>query len=171
MMKTRVLVLNEDFSPISICTVQRAFILVFLKKAEMITKSNGSMLRTVDQAFPVPSVIKLKRFIHIPYKKVILTRQNIFKRDGFRCQYCGTTKDLTLDHVVPKARGGKSTWLNLLTACKTCNAKKGDYTPEEVGFTIKSHPFRPSYVMFLRDFSGYADEEWIPYLKTGTDNW
>ncbi len=171
MINRRVLVLNQDYSPISICTVQRAFLLVFLDKADLVNKANGTMLHSVTRVFPMPSVIKLKRYIHIPYKKVILTRQNIFKRDGFTCQYCGTTRDLTLDHVIPKAKGGKTTWMNLVTACKNCNARKGDYTPDEMGLTIKTRPFRPSYIMFLRDFSGYADEEWIPYLKTGTDPW
>jgi 5-methylcytosine-specific restriction endonuclease McrA len=171
MMNKRVLVLNQDFSPVSICTIQRAFLLVYLEKAYLVSRANGSMIRTVSFAYPMPSVIRLKNYVHIPYRGVVLTRQNIFKRDGFRCQYCGTSGDLTLDHVVPKARGGKTTWANLVTACKSCNARKGDYTPEELGLTIRTRPFRPSYVMFLRDYSGYAYEEWIPYLKTGTSDW
>jgi 5-methylcytosine-specific restriction endonuclease McrA len=118
----------------------------------------------------MPAVIKLRNYVNVPYKGVVLTRQNVFKRDGFMCQYCGTRKDLTLDHVVPKARGGKSTWVNLITACKKCNTRKGDYAPEEIGFSLKNFPYRPSYVLFLRDFSGYAHDEWIPYLKTGTNN-
>lgn len=171
MINRRVLVLNQDFSPMSICTIQRAFLLVFLEKADLVSKSNGSTLHSVTKTFPMPSVIKLKRYIQVPYKSVVLSRQNIFKRDGFRCQYCGTSRDLTLDHVIPKARGGKSTWSNLITACKNCNARKGDFTPDEIGLTIKSLPFRPSYVMFLRDFSGFADEEWIPFLRNGSHGW
>jgi len=171
MMNKRVLVLNQDFSPISICAMQRAFLLVYLNKADLVTKANGSVIRTVTRVYPMPSVIKLKNFVHVPYKGVVLTRQNIFKRDGFRCQYCGTSRNLTLDHVVPKARGGKTSWANLVTACKNCNTRKGDYMLEEIGLTIRTRPFRPSYVMFLRDYSGYADEEWIPYLKTGTHDW
>lgn len=171
MINRRVLVLNQDLNPISICTIQRAFLLVFLEKADLVSRCNGFSLRSVTRSFPMPSVIKLKNYVHIPYKNVVLTRQNIFKRDGFRCQYCGTSRDLTLDHVVPKAKGGKTTWVNLVTACKTCNARKGDFTPEEMGLTINRQPFKPSYLMFLRDFSGFADEEWIPYLRTGTNNW
>ena len=91
-------------------------------------------------------------------------------RKKFECQYCGTNKDLTLDHILPKAKGGKSTWINLITACRRCNTRKGDYTPEEIGLSLKNSPYKPSYVLFLRDFSGYAHEEWIPYLKTGTNN-
>lgn len=171
MMNRRVLVLNQDFSPISICTIQRAFLLVFLEKADLVSKSNGTLIRSVRESFPMPSVIKLKRFVHIPYKGVVLTRQNIFKRDGFTCQYCGTTKDLTLDHVIPKAKGGKTTWKNLVTACKRCNSRKGDFTPEEAGLKILNRPFKPNYVIFLRDYSGFDYEEWRPFLKTGTSDW
>jgi 5-methylcytosine-specific restriction endonuclease McrA len=118
----------------------------------------------------MPAVIKLRNYVNIPYKGVVLTRQNVFKRDGFECQYCGTKKDLTLDHVIPKAKGGKSTWINLITACKKCNTQKGDYSPEEIGFSLRNSPYKPNYILFLRDFSGYAHDEWIPYLKTGTNN-
>lgn len=170
MMNRRVLVLNQDYNPISICTIQRAFLLVYFQKAELISTSNGFMLRTVNTAYPMPSVIKLRNYVHIPYKSVVLTRQNVFKRDGFECQYCGTKNDLTLDHVIPKARGGKSTWKNLITACRPCNTRKGDYTPEEIGYDLKKVPYKPSYILFLRDISGYAHDEWIPYLKTGTNN-
>ena len=118
----------------------------------------------------MPSVIKLRNYVNIPFKGVELSRQNVFKRDGYKCQYCGTNDDLTLDHIYPKAKGGKTTWVNLITACKTCNTRKGDFAPEEIGLSIQNAPFRPSYVMFLREFSGYDYEEWIPYLKTGTHN-
>jgi 5-methylcytosine-specific restriction endonuclease McrA len=113
----------------------------------------------------MPSVIKLKRYAHVPYKGVILSRENIFRRDSYECQYCGNGKELTLDHVIPKAKGGSTTWSNLVTACKHCNSKKGDFSPEEAGLELKMKPFRPSYVMFIRDFSGYAYDEWLPYLN------
>ena len=94
----------------------------------------------------------------------MLTRQNVFKRDGQRCQYCGTHDGLTLDHVLPKSRGGKTSWENLVAACQRCNAKKGDYTPEEAGLRPQK-PYKPSFIMFLRDFSGNIDEGWHPYLS------
>ncbi len=163
-MKQKVLVLNQDFSPISICTVQRAFILNYLKKTELVKSANGHRLRSIDQSFPMPAVIRLMRYVHIPYKGVSLTRQNIFKRDNFNCQYCGTSRDLTLDHVIPKSKGGRSSWDNLITACRRCNTRKGDYTPDQAGFRLKTKPFKPTYLMFLREFSGYHCEEWLPYL-------
>jgi 5-methylcytosine-specific restriction endonuclease McrA len=96
---------------------------------------------------------------------VVLSRQNIFKRDGQKCQYCGSAKSLTLDHVIPKSRGGKSSWQNLVAACNKCNSVKGDKTPEEAGMLLKNRPFKPSYIMFVRNFSGLTSEQWLKYLS------
>lgn len=164
-MNRRVLVLNADYSPISVCTVERAFLLNFLDKAELITSANGFKLHSVSKTFDMPAVIKLKRYVNVPYKGVNLTRQNIFKRDNHTCQYCGNTRDLTLDHVVPRSKGGSSTWNNLVTACKKCNTTKGDNSLEKVGIKLREKPFKPTYIMFLRDFSGYGCDEWQPFLK------
>lgn len=158
------LVLNQDFSPLSVCSVERAFILIYLRKSEMVRSANGYKLRSVTAEFPMPSVIRLSRYITVPYKGVNLTRQNVFKRDGFECQYCGTHKDLTLDHIVPSSKGGLHTWTNLVTACKRCNARKGDFTPEEVGMTLRHKPLKPSYATFLRDHSNGHEGEWEEYL-------
>jgi 5-methylcytosine-specific restriction endonuclease McrA len=95
----------------------------------------------------------------------MLNRQNIFKRDGQRCQYCGTSEDLTLDHVIPKSRGGQSKWDNLTTACKRCNSRKGDFTPEEANMPLQQKPYKPSFIVFLRDFSGSIADDWQPYLS------
>ena len=136
-MNSRVLVLNQDFSPLMVCSVQRAFILVYLNKSEMVRPANGYKLHSVTHSYAMPSVIRLNRYVHAPYKGVTLTRQNIFKRDNFECQYCGTKKELTIDHVIPSSRSGAHSWQNLVAACKKCNAKKGDYTPEEAGMLLR----------------------------------
>jgi 5-methylcytosine-specific restriction endonuclease McrA len=162
----RALVLNQDFSPITICTVQKAFLLLYLQKAELIENNDKLLLRTVDRSFPFPSVIRLTTYVNMPYKGVMLTRQNIFKRDAHECQYCGTSKDLTLDHLIPRSKGGKSVWTNLVTACKRCNASKGDSSLAQSELNLKRPPFKPNYVMFIRDFSGQVDEKWMPFLKT-----
>jgi 5-methylcytosine-specific restriction endonuclease McrA len=114
----------------------------------------------------MPSVIRLNRYVNAPYKGVTLTRQNVFKRDNFECQYCGTRRDLTLDHVLPSSRGGTHSWTNLVTACKRCNAKKGDYTPEEAEMMLKRKPYKPSYALFLRDTTS-PHNEWDDYLDSG----
>ncbi|MDQ3394151.1 MAG: HNH endonuclease [Bacteroidota bacterium] len=164
-MMRNVLVLNQDFSPFTVCTVQRAFLLVFLQKAELLSGAANQSLRTISEVYPMPAVIRLHHYIRIPYRGVVLTRQNIFKRDHFECQYCGAGKELTIDHVMPRSRGGKSTWKNLITACKHCNAKKGHHTPQEAGMALAKQPYKPSYIIFLRDFSGLSREEWRPYLR------
>jgi len=163
-MNDRVLVLNQDYSPLAVCTVQRAFLLVYMNKAELIKDIASKSIRTITKTFPMPAVVKLNRYIHIPYKSVVLSRNNIFRRDGFKCQYCGSKEHLTLDHVVPRSKGGGTNWRNLITACKFCNAKKGDNTPAEIGMPLENEPYKPSYIIFLRDFSGYTKEEWKPFL-------
>jgi len=159
----RVLVLNQDYSPISVCSAERAFLLLYLDKAELIHQVEDAEFRSVNATFPIPSVIRLQRYVVIPFKQVMLTRQNLFKRDGQTCQYCGSQQDLTLDHVLPKSRGGQSTWANLTTACQRCNSIKGDKTPEEAEMPLKKAPFKPSYIMFVRNFSGFTSKEWLKY--------
>ncbi|WNB17232.1 HNH endonuclease [Marivirga arenosa] len=162
----RALVLNQDYSPITVCSIPKAFLLLYLQKAELIEKTDDLKLRSVDKSYPFPSVIRLINYVTMPYKGVMLTRQNVFKRDSHECQYCGTSKDLTLDHLIPRSKGGKSKWTNLVTACKRCNTRKGNSTPEESDMKLKRMPFKPNYVMFIRDFSGNIDEKWMPFLKT-----
>ncbi len=164
-MSGKVLVLNNDYTPLTVCSVYRAFLLVFTSKAEMLNSEKGSFLRSISKSFPKPSVIRINRYINVPYKGVVLTRHNIFKRDNNECQYCGTTKDLTLDHLIPKSKGGKSSWKNLVSACKRCNAQKGNHTPEQSGLVLRKIPIKPSYIMFLRNKSGNIKEDWLQYLK------
>jgi len=165
-MSRKVLVLNQDFTAFTICSVPKAFLLVFMNKAEMISEDGRVHLRTVSRSFPMPSIIRLNRYVTKPFRQggVVLNRQNVFKRDNHKCQYCASPKDLTLDHVQPKSRGGKTSWDNLVTACKSCNGRKGDFTPDEAGMFLVSKPFKPSFVMFLRDFSERVSEDWMLYL-------
>jgi 5-methylcytosine-specific restriction endonuclease McrA len=164
-MGRKVLVLNQDHTALSICSVPKAFLLVYLNKAELVAQSDLLRLRTISDDFPLPTVIRLHRYVNLPYKGVMLTRQNVFKRDSHQCQYCGITEDLTLDHVLPKSRGGKTSWDNLTTACKRCNSRKGDFTPDEANMKLRIKPYKPSFIVFLRDFSGAIEQSWIPFLS------
>lgn len=159
-----VLVLNEDYTALSLSTVNKAFLLIFLDKAELVHEVAGGELRTVNASYPRPSIIRLRRYVNFPYRGVELTRHNVFKRDEKRCQYCGEKGELTLDHVVPRSKGGPSNWANLITACRPCNSRKGNFTPEEAGMTLRRRPFKPSFLMFVREFSGVPDEQWLTYL-------
>ena len=168
-MGRKVLVLNQDYSALTICSIPKAFLLVYLKKADLISESATEQLRTITKAFPMPSVIRLHRYVYLPYKGIMLSRQNIFKRDSSMCQYCGSHEDLTLDHVMPRSRGGKTTWDNLTTACKRCNSRKGDLTPEEAKMPLNIKPYKPSFIMFLRDFSGAVEDSWLPFVGRKKD--
>jgi 5-methylcytosine-specific restriction endonuclease McrA len=159
----KVLILNQDYRALTICSIQKAFVLVYMNKAEMVAEYEDRPLHTVSATFATPSIIRLFRYVHLSYRGVILSRQNVFRRDGNECQYCGSTHDLTLDHVLPRSRGGLSTWENL--------AKKGDLTPEEAKMPLKRKPFKPSFLMFLRDFSGRIDQNWLPYLGKPQKVW
>lgn len=162
---TKVLVLNQDYSAINICSIPKAIVLLFLQKAEIVHADDMYHLRSVDNTYPMPSIIRLSSYVNVPYRNgVVLNRQNIFKRDNGECQYCGSKKDLTLDHVIPRSRNGRSTWKNLVTACKSCNSRKGNRTPEEAKMKLKRTPYKPSFLMYLRDFNGKVHEEWDNYL-------
>lgn len=159
------LILNLSYEPISVCGVRKAVILLLLNKAESVAAAPEKYIRSVNSTMPYPSVIRLKRFIHMPYTRVILTRKNILKRDGNRCCYCGRHDlPLTVDHVIPKARGGDESWENLVAACLPCNNRKSDRTPEEAGMKLRIKPFKPNHIMFMKYFSGHSEESWKPYL-------
>ena len=163
-MNANVLVLNQDYQPLSICSVQRSMKLLFLEKAELLHDDPQKELRTTRQSFQFPSVIRLRDYIRIPYTKVVLSRRNIMRRDNFICQYCGKKSDLTIDHVIPKSRGGADIWENLATACEKCNVKKGNKTPKEAEMTLHKKPYRPIPITFFRDYNGNVQDHWKPYL-------
>lgn len=163
-MKDKVLILNQDFSAIAVCSVHKAFLLVYLDKAEMVTKSETEQLRSITKVYPVPSVIRLQRYVHVPYHGIALSRHNIMRRDNYTCQYCGTVKNLTLDHLLPRSRGGGSNWLNLVTACSRCNTRKGDRTPEEAGLKLLHKPIKPSLQFFLKMHLNLYNHDWGTYL-------
>jgi hypothetical protein len=140
----KVLVLNADFQPINVTTFQRGFNLVFKGKAEVLVSDENNTFSLFSKEFGRPTVIRLLNFIYIPKRRVSLSRENIFKRDGFSCVYCGSDNNLTLDHVIPKSRGGKNSWENLVTCCSKCNGKKDDRTPKEAGMNMRVKPHVPS---------------------------
>lgn len=122
-------------------------------------------IRSAFSSYPWPSVIRLSRFIQIPYKKVILNRKNILKRDSYKCAYCGRSDlPLTVDHIIPRARGGEDTWENLVAACLTCNNRKGNRTPEEANLKLKVKPYKPSHIVFMSNIVSKMDENWKPFL-------
>ena len=144
MINLPVLVLNQSYEPLNICRVRRAVVLLYQDKAEMLENGSG-FIYSASQDFPVPSVIRLAHLIRRPYRPGRkLTRLEVFKRDQHTCQYCGKeTRQLTLDHVVPRYRSGQHTWDNVVSACVSCNRRKAGRTPQEAGMRLIHHPSQP----------------------------
>jgi len=139
--------------------------MLFLGKAEMIEKNNGETIRSVRLCIPIPSVVRLGFYIKVPPKRVLLSRKNIIKRDGHRCQYCSANHlPMTVDHVIPKLYGGKDSWENLVCACIKCNNIKGNQTPEQAGLKLLKKPRTPNHITFLQRFVGISDDRWKQYL-------
>lgn len=163
-MRGHVLVLNQDYRALTVCSVERATVLVLLQKAELVEAEPDRWLRSPSVRVPWPSIVRLRAYVTLPFKRITLTRKNVMRRDRHRCQYCGKRDSLTIDHVMPRSRGGRDTWENLVTACVPCNNRKGGRTPDEASMSLRRRPFRPSHVMFIRDFVGTLDDTWKPYL-------
>ena len=165
MLNKKVLVLNQSYEPLCISNVRRTVIMLYLGKAEVIELIDHRFLRSLHLKIPVPSIVRLLLYKKVPDKKVILSRKNIMIRDNCQCQYCGKKNiELTIDHVLPRDRGGYVAWENLVCACVKCNSGKGNKTPEEAGMTLLNTPRKPNYVSFLRYFVDTLREEWKPYL-------
>jgi 5-methylcytosine-specific restriction endonuclease McrA len=162
-----VLLLNADYEPLHVCDLRRAFRLVFGEKAEVIQYDHTEVC-TPRQVYRAPSVIRLQYHIRRPRPRVRLSRREVFARDGHCCQYCGrASNDLTLDHVVPRHRGGTHTWDNLVAACKPCNHRKGGKLPEEARMRPVRTPFEPRcdvYTLFTPYLSDPRNEAWRDYL-------
>jgi len=139
-------------------------LLIMRGKAEAVEKLE-EVVRSVSQEFAVPSVVRLERYINAPRRRVVMSKRNVFKRDKNQCQYCGRSDGkLTIDHVVPRTKGGPSTWENMVCACAHCNNKKGEYRPEQMGMKLRRIPKRPNNVSFLRNLIGSGQQRWKPYL-------
>lgn len=163
-----ILVLNSDYLPLNICNLKRGYKLLFKGKAEIISvDENNPILSGGNKVYDRPSVIRILKYVTVPYKKIPITRYNVFKRDGYKCAYCFSTKELTLDHIYPRSRGGKNSWDNLITCCSPCNAQKNDRTPEEASMELKIKPFTPGHLFFL--ISGNIREDWKQFIFLNKD--
>lgn len=159
----KVLVLNQSYQPISVTTVKKAVNLTWRNKVDTIEISE-QVLRSPNSEIPLPLVIRLKSGVkYNPFRRVELNRRNLFKRDKNCCVYCGSKENLTVDHVVPRCRGGNTTWENLVTACHACNNRKDNKLPEEIGFKMKTQPKQPNHLIFLTEETK-LHEKWKPYL-------
>ncbi len=162
-----VLVLNATYEPLNIVSVKRAIVLLLKEKAELIEAAEAK-LRSENLQLPVPLVIRLVYFVKVPRRiSLPVTRRGVLSRDHYTCQYCGATllaKELTVDHIVPRSRGGKMSWENVTTACEKCNGRKGDRTPTEANMKLLSKPKRPRYIAIATVTSAEARRVWGKYI-------
>jgi 5-methylcytosine-specific restriction endonuclease McrA len=168
LLRSPVLVLNASYEPIHVCAARRALLLLF-KGAAQTEEAGLHLLCSATAAIPLPSVIRLVEYRRIPRQSRALSRKNILMRDHHTCQYCGKSSmngDLTLDHVLPRSRGGTTSWENLVAACRRCNNRKGDRTPEEARMHLRRRP-KPFTLHTSRSLMrqlGGQQEAWRKYL-------
>jgi 5-methylcytosine-specific restriction endonuclease McrA len=162
----RVLVLNASYEPINVCTVRRATVLLLKERAEIVERAGWS-LHAEHLAIPRPVVIRLRLYVRIPRdaRSRRITRRAIFARDRWTCQYCGSERaSLTVDHVIPRSKGGSSSWDNIVTCCAPCNRRKGDRLPRQAKMRPLSKPRVPSPSLFVHVATPKIPSAWEPYL-------
>src|SRR6266480_935981 len=161
----RVLVLNATYEPINVCTVRRAVVLLLKERAELLERGRFE-LRSESTTLARPVVIRLITYVKVPrdaHRRKI-TRRAVFARDSWTCQYCGSRPNLTVDHVVPRSKGGASSWENIVASCAPCNRRKGDRTPRQAGMHPRSAPRTPRAEVFIHVASPTIPAAWLQYL-------
>lgn len=180
---TPVLVLNRGFQPVRITTARQAFTMLYADRADALdeayephdfarwaslpVRADDLAVGTPTSTVRVPRILVLRNYNRVPRTPLRLSRRNVFLRDGHTCMYCGDGGELTIDHVVPRSRGGGSSWENLVTCCRPCNLTKGRRTPKEAGMTLRKKPERPTWTVVVQ-LSGVSEhvEAWEPFLET-----
>jgi 5-methylcytosine-specific restriction endonuclease McrA len=165
-MNEPVLVLNANFEPLNVCNTRRALGLLLAGKAELVINGRG-VVHTTTTVYPRPSVIRLEMMIRRPRLRVKLSKREIFRRDGYTCQYCGTIgSHLTIDHIIPRHRGGSHSWENLVTACPACNRRKGGRLAGEAHMHLRHRPHEPqptALYLFGRHLA--ANQDWQRFIE------
>lgn len=159
------LVLNATYEPINVCTVRRAVVLLLKEKAEMIEQSERTLHSAYD-SMTRPMVIRLISYVRVPrdtHRRKI-TRRAVFARDDWTCQYCGSRQQLTVDHVIPRSKGGSSSWDNIVAACAPCNRRKGDALLRQAGMELARAPRVPSPNVFIQVASPTIPATWQQYM-------
>ena len=162
-----VLVLNASYEPLNIVSVQRAVVLILKAKAELVEAARAK-IRAERIQINVPLVIRLVTYVPIPRRLPLpLSRRTVLARDLYTCQYCGVQPgrtELTIDHILPRSRGGATNWENITTACGPCNRRKGNRTPDEANMKLVSQPTRPRFVAVVMLGEAHGHEVWSKYL-------
>jgi 5-methylcytosine-specific restriction endonuclease McrA len=159
----RALLLNASFEPLCVVSSRRAVVLVLKDKAELVAH-HGTEFRSERVTLAVPSVIRLRTFVRVPHRpRVPLSRRAVFARDQHRCQYCNRAAE-NIDHVVPRSRGGEHAWENVVASCRSCNSRKEDRAPAEVGLRLRRAPVAPHASLWVLATAGSVDPSWMAYF-------
>jgi 5-methylcytosine-specific restriction endonuclease McrA len=162
-----VLVLNATYEPLSVVSMRRAVVLLLKEKAELVEAAEA-LLRSESLTLQVPIVIRLVYYVRIPRRFALpVSRRTVMARDHFACQYCGARPgraSLTIDHILPRSRGGQTTWENVTTACGACNRRKGNRLPDEAGMPLQRPARRPRYLALTLLEGPGAPKEWSKYM-------
>ncbi len=161
----KVLVLNTTYEPLNVCSLRRALVLMLKDKAEVVEHS-GKTVHSERFSFAAPHVIRLRTYVSVPRTATKrISRRAVFARDQFRCQYCGAQKHLTVDHVVPRSKGGADSWDNVVTSCAPCNLRKGDRLLPADGLRLARKPRPPEPFSFVFMEVEHIHDSWRPYLS------
>ncbi len=160
---SRALVLNASFEPLSVVSARRAAVLLLTGKADMVSPS-GSYFHSEHLVVDVPSVVKLRQFVKVPFRRrAALNRRAVFARDGSLCQYCGSAAE-SIDHVIPRAKGGTHSWDNVVAACRPCNVRKRDRLLHDTTMILRTTPMPPRGFAWISFTVGNVPDDWRPFL-------
>ncbi|MEM7339127.1 MAG: HNH endonuclease [Actinomycetota bacterium] len=161
---TRALVLNATYEPIGVVSARRAVVLALDEKVDVLADT-GARIESATVSLPVPSVIRLRYYVKVPYKRTApLSRRAVFARDQGKCQYCGKNAE-SIDHVVPRSKGGPHTWENVVACCRRCNTFKGDRLLENCSLSLTRPPAAPTQYVWVKVAAGTVPRAWTPYLE------
>lgn len=159
----KVLVLNSDYTPLNVTSVRKGFVLVIKGKAEVL-KQDTKKISSCIKEYVRPVIIRLLSYVRFKTRSVRLNRKRIYKRDNNQCVYCGSEKNLTIDHIIPRSRDGKNTWTNLITCCSSCNLKKANKTPEEANMKMRYRAYEPTVFSYI--ISSDVEILWSDFKQT-----
>lgn len=170
MLNDAVLLLNSTYEPLNVINVKRALRLLFTHKAENLER-NGEVVHSMGREIPLPAVVRLAYYVKRPSQRVKFTKQTVLARDQYTCMYCGLqTRELTLDHVIPKVRGGQTVWNNVVACCKKCNGAKGHKSVKDAGLKLIKVPREPRFLPYIRLVRHTRHDSWDKYLFTDTSS-
>ena len=157
------LILNASYLPLGICNSKRAICLYFLNKVDILMNYDHH-IHSPSMQMKVPSVIKLRKYVSFNSLDIVLNRKNLLMRDHSSCQYCGSKSNLTIDHIIPKQKGGNDSWENLIIACSPCNSRKGNRSLLEANMKLMKAPKKPNRFIYFNQYISQKNEGWKEYL-------